>query len=144
MKVLVDTSVIVAAMVETHPDHARAFPWLKAAKERQHDLFVATHTLAETYAVLTALPLHPRLNPDMARRLIRENVERIAVTVELQSKDYRLVLDEMASLGLAGGVVYDALAARAAQKAGVDRLLTFNIGDFQRVWPGGTRFIMQP
>jgi predicted nucleic acid-binding protein len=144
VKVLADTSVLVAAMVESHPDHEQAFPWLRAAKQGQHTLFVATHTLAETYAVLTSLPLQPRIGPDVARRLIRENVERQAVTVELRRADYRRVLDDMASLGLSGGVVYDALAAHAAQKAGVDRLLTLNPGDFRRVWPDGAAAIAQP
>ena len=52
MRVLADTSVLVAAMVESHPAHDRAFPWLLRAKQGKLDLLVATHTLAETYAVL--------------------------------------------------------------------------------------------
>jgi len=32
MKTLFDTSVIIAALVEAHPMHQRAFPWLKQAK----------------------------------------------------------------------------------------------------------------
>jgi hypothetical protein len=36
---------------------------------------------------------------------------------------------------MAGAIVYDALLVRAAEKAGVDRLLTLNIDDFRRAWP---------
>ena len=32
MKILFDTSVLVAALVESHPMHTRAFPWLKKAR----------------------------------------------------------------------------------------------------------------
>jgi len=46
------------------------------------------------------------------------------------------------SLGLTGGIVYDALIAFAARKAKVDRMLTFNVSNFRRVWPeGGDRII---
>jgi predicted nucleic acid-binding protein len=136
VRVLADTSVLVAAMVEAHPDHDRAFPWLRDAKTGRHDLYVATHSLAEAYAVLTALPVQPRITPAIARRLLRENVESVATLVELRSGDYRRVLDEVSSLGLSGGVLYDALAAHAARKARVEKLLTFNVADFRRVWPG--------
>jgi predicted nucleic acid-binding protein len=50
----------------------------------------------------------------------------------------------MADLGLSGGIVYDALIARAAQKVKADRLLTLNPGDFRRVWPNGERIIASP
>ena len=61
MKVLFDTSVIVAALIESHPMHERAFPWLKQAKAREFDLVVASHTLAELYAVLSTFPIKPRI-----------------------------------------------------------------------------------
>lgn len=144
MKVLLDTSVLVAAMVESHPDHARAFSWLRQAKQGRIDLLVSTHTLAELYAVLTTLPVQPRLSPDTARRLIREDVESVADIVDLCSADYRQVLDDMSALGVSGGVVYDALAARAARKANADRLVTLNVADFRRVWPDAGEIIQAP
>ena len=41
MKILFDTSVIIAALVETHPMHTRAFPWLKRARSAEFELIVA-------------------------------------------------------------------------------------------------------
>ena len=55
MKALFDTSVLVAASVETHPMHARAWPWLKRAHGGEVGFYVAAHSLAECYAVLTVL-----------------------------------------------------------------------------------------
>ncbi len=57
MKILFDTSVLVAAMIEPHPFHNSAFPWLKRVKSNEIEMLVASHTLAELYAVLTTLPV---------------------------------------------------------------------------------------
>jgi len=45
----------------------------------------------------------------------------------LSTSDYSSVIKQMAELGLSGGVIYDALIARVAQKSRVDHILTFNI-----------------
>lgn len=76
--ILFDTSILAAAIVEPHRDHGRAFPWLKRAKAKEFHLVVANHTLAELYAVLTAMPLSPKISPALALPLIRENVEGLA------------------------------------------------------------------
>ena len=47
MKALFDTSVIIAAVVESHSMHRRALPWLKKAKAKEFELIIASHTLAE-------------------------------------------------------------------------------------------------
>jgi predicted nucleic acid-binding protein len=47
-------------------------------------------------------------------------------------------------LELSGGAVYDSLIARAAEKAGADRLLTLNPAHFHRVWPEGAAAILPP
>ena len=41
-------------------------------------------------------------------------------------------------------MIYDALLTTAAQKAGIERLLTFNVKHFLRVWPEGNQIIMAP
>ena len=83
VKILFDTSVLVAAMVEPHPNHDSAFGWLQRAKANAIECIVCSHTLAELYAVLTALPVSPKISPGMARRLIRDNVLSLAQVVTL-------------------------------------------------------------
>ncbi len=144
MRVLFDTSVLVAAMVQAHARHQDARPWLERALAGDIDFLVSAHTLAELFSVLTGLPTSPRTTPGTARRLIRENVEHPASIVPLTARDYAAVLNDMGELGLSGGVVYDALIARAARKASADRLLTLNPDDFRRVWPDGTDAITGP
>jgi predicted nucleic acid-binding protein len=135
MKILFDTSVLVAAIVEPHPMHSHAFPWLVRAKSKEIDMAVAAHTLAELYAVLTTLPVIPRITPGAARRLIHENVETTAKIVSLSSQDYVSAIKNLSDSGLSGGIIYDALIIRAAQKVNVDKILTLNANDFKRVWP---------
>jgi predicted nucleic acid-binding protein len=135
-KHFLDTSVLVAAMVRSHPQHERALPWLVAGKRRDDDLAVAAHTLAELHAVLTSLPIRPRISPVSAHQLIMENL-RDTQWITLDPPDYQVVLKRLADLGLSGGVVYDALIARCAEKCGADKLVTLNPTDFRRVWPEG-------
>lgn len=142
--VVFDTAVLVAAMVQSHTFHARAFPWLARVKRGELEGAVASHTLAELYAVLTTLPVTPRIAPGTAWRLIRENVEHAMRVVSLSSTDYRSLLRRLAELGIAGGAVYDAVIARAAEKIHAQRVLTFDLDDFQRVWPEGDKRLSVP
>ena len=143
-QVFFDTSVLVAAMVATHPMHDRALFWLRKAKAKEIGFVVCTHTLAELYAVLTRFPVRPKISPGTVARLIRDNVEATATIVSLSAADYRSVIKDLSERGIAGGSVYDALIAKAARKSKADRLLTLNPDDFERVWPNGTEIIHVP
>lgn len=143
MKVLLDTSVLVAAVVLAHPAHTRAQPWLKRGRTREIELIVAAHSLAETYSVLTTLPVRPRITPALAWRLVHENVAGIATVMGLSPAEYSATLRRLAELSITGGAVYDGLVARVAQKAQVDRLLTLD-ADIARVWPEGRDRISAP
>ena len=144
MKILFDTSVLIAGLVETHPMHNRAFLWLKRAMEKKFEFIVAGHTIAELYAVLSTLPLKPRITPLVARKLIIENIEPNCKIISLSPGEYKSVVKQISELGPAGGVIYDALIARVAQKSKVDRLLTLNINHFNRAWPDGEKIISLP
>ena len=144
MKILLDTSVLVAALVEPHPQHHRALPWLAKAKAEKFELVISSHTIAELYAVLSTLPVSPRITPGLAWRLINESVTPAATMVSLTSSEYLTAVKDMSDLGLSGGAIYDALIVKAAQKANADRILTFNVVDFRRIWPEGAVRIAAP
>lgn len=122
-------------MVALHPEHTRCARQFEVAIGESNQLYTATHTLAELYAVLTRLPVTPRLLPVQARRLIEENVVQWATIVELDRKDYLQVIARMSELDLVSGAVYDGLHVRAAEKVGADFLYTLNGADFQRMPP---------
>jgi predicted nucleic acid-binding protein len=132
MRQLFDTSSLVAAFVESHPAHPAAWEWLERVLEGAHTGLVATHTLAELYAVLTRLPLRPAVPPHTALELLEANLRGFQA-VTLSAADYRSVLKRLAGLGLTGGAVYDALIAQAALKAKAEQIVTLNPGHFQRL-----------
>lgn len=144
MRVLLDTSVLVAAMVEAHPAHELALPYLQRIKDNSDTGIVAAHSTAELYAVLTTLPVYPRISPPIARRLIRQNVLDSCEIVCLSQADYSAIIDHLSDSGIVGGVTYDALILYTALKVNVDRVITLNKEDFQRVYPGLTDKIVAP
>jgi predicted nucleic acid-binding protein len=134
VKIYFDTSVLVAALVEQLPHHEAALACLAAAC-RDHDAVTATHTLAETYATLTALPLPRRIQPGEARLIVTESVQKKLTILPLAARLYERALARVADRGLASGVIYDALHLQCAEGAGCRRLHTYNLGDFQRLDP---------
>ena len=143
MKVLLDTSVLVAGLIPSHPRHAVAQPWLDGAKRGTLELVISSHSIAELYAVLTRMPARPRISGPIAVQLIAD-ILTAAQTVVLSGSDYQDVITSLAQNGLVGGVVYDAVIARAAELENVDHLLTLNEVDFQRIWPSGAARIASP
>ena len=144
MKILLDTSVLVAAMVESHPEHERAFPWLKRIIDGKNEGYVAIHSLAELYAVLTVLPVRPRISPHSAHELIVRNVLQNFEVITLGPSDYLTVIESLSSLGIVGGATYDALIMHAAISVKMDRIVTFNLRDFRRISPGLADIIVSP
>ena len=132
MRTLLDTSVLVPAVVDQLGNHEAAFAALHRCTAGEDRGYCSTHALAECYATLTALPLPRRVLPEEARALVEESIGARLEAVPLTAGDYRDVLRQVARLGLASGAVYDALHARCARKANVDRILTYNVAHFER------------
>jgi len=131
MKVFCNTNVLVAAFLQGHPHHNAARPVLERVRAGQDQGFVATHSLAEAYAVLTRLPRGNQVAPTVAWQLISENILKDFTIVSLTSKEYADTLAKAASNGVEGGKTYDALLLAAATKSGVERIYTTNVGHFQ-------------
>ena len=99
MSVVFDTSVLVAGLVEAHPAHRAAFPWIRRVQAGQLRGLMAVHSLAETYSVLTTLPHQPRIAADAALRLIRRSLRRFKL-VSLGARDYSATVRTMAEAWL--------------------------------------------
>lgn len=135
---LLDTSVLVPALVPALPQHEPAAPYLQRGSAGNGNIVVCSHALAELYASLTALPLSPEVTPGQARRLIQENVVRQAhEIVPLGEEDYLEAIQRVTDFALTSGAVYDALHVIAAEKIEADDLITFNAEDFRRMPPEG-------
>ena len=139
-----DTSVLVAGQMQLHVDHLPAWHWIEAARQGIIEMLVAAHSLAECYSTLTRMPKPARIQLDAAAKMLQTNVLPYAMVVSLQPDDYWSVINLLAADGIGGGIVYDALGVKAAQLAQVDRLLTFNLKHFRRLWPQGHDKIISP
>ncbi len=131
MKALFDTSVLVAAILTGHPAYRACLPYLKQAQSGQITGMVATHTLAEVYAVLTRIP-QARISPSLAQTLIADNLQAFQ-KVPLAEADYQAAISLMVANNLPGGGIYDALIAQVATKTQADALLTLNPDHFTRL-----------
>ncbi len=133
MKVFFDTNVLIAAVMAEHEAHERCFVVLEKARSGKDEGIVAAHSLAEMYSVLTKAPLPFRHSPPQALLSIEENVVKHCTLSVLSGTDYTTLLRDSAMAGVEGGMVYDALLMRAAQKAHVQRIYTLNLKHFRRV-----------
>jgi predicted nucleic acid-binding protein len=132
VKVLYDTSVLIAALLVEHTSHALAFPLLELARQGEFQGYLSTHSLAELYSAMTRLPQPLRVFPAEAVAILVDLIEYLE-PVPLVAEDYQEAIARMANLQLTGGGVFDAAIAQAALKASVDRLLTLNPRDFIRL-----------
>lgn len=143
MKVLFDTSVLVAALIATHPQHAIARACLLENGHRDDiEACVSTHTLAELFAVLTRF-LQKNISTRAAHDIIEGLRTRLTV-IDLTEDDYVWVLEQLTALNLTAAVVYDALHARAALKADATTLYTFNVKDFTRLGDAVAGLVVNP
>lgn len=144
MNALFDTSVLVASLVAKHPHHPRAISAVARVLGGHETGYVAAHGLAETYAVLTTLPVTPRIGPEAAHRMLADNILAHFRTVALTAREYGTVVTSIAEQGTIGGATYDAIHAACARKAHADRLYTFNTAHFRRVAPDLADHVVAP
>jgi len=145
MRLLFDTSTLIAALLKPHDAHSLAHPWLDQVLAGVHVGVLSAHSLAELYSTLTRMPLQPKITATDALDLIRENLLGTFEIVGLTPADYITILEDLQSRNLVGGVTYDALIMYVAIKAGVDKVITLNGRDFVRLFPqfGGEIIVLR-
>lgn len=93
---------------------------------------MASHTIAEVYAGLTKAN---RVPPIQAGHIIEHLLSMVDQVIELSREDYGRAVARVAADDLKGGIIYDAVLAQAARKAGADSIVTLNQKHFALVWP---------
>jgi predicted nucleic acid-binding protein len=135
MKVLLDTSILVAAVLDQHVFHTAAIAVLDRVQRGKDAGIISAHSLAEMYAILTKLPPPFRHSPEQALLSIEENVVKYFEIMGLTGNDYTVLVREAALAGIRGGTIYDAVLLKSAAKSDVDRIYTLNQRHFQAVAP---------
>ena len=139
--VFFDTSVLIAASDAADPLYARSHSLLAAAMPAT--AACGAHTLAEVYAVLSRMPGGRKVRPELVGLLVEQIGARVTV-VTLDAEEYAATLHTMARMGLAGGIVFDALLLACARKVGAERIYTWNVRHFLMVAPDLAERIVTP
>lgn len=103
---LVDSSVAIPLVVVDHEHHRTV---VRAVRGRR--LGLAGHAAFETYSVLTRLPPPARRTPEVVERLLRES---FPATRFLAADDAASLFRRLATAGVSGGSVFDALVGATA------------------------------
>ena len=122
-----DTSALVGALLEKHPQHAAC---LRALQETANPVSDA-HALAETFATLTGF----YKVPSEAAAELTLGLRAIVQVDPLSMADYETAISEARRRGIMGGGIYDSLHATFARRKGAKRIVTRNPSHFAHTAP---------
>jgi len=128
--IFLDTSVLVAAAQISHIHYEPSRKLLEQANRTNSAC--GLHSLAETYSILSSLPQSARFPPTAALRMVEQARQRLQV-IALTEKEYIATIEKLASEGLSGGIVYDALLLQCARKVNAKRIYSWNARHFKLV-----------
>lgn len=131
-RLLLDTNVVVAALVDKHVHHGDS----RRLFETDARLYVASHSYAEAYVTLTRtgprglFQKPPIVAMTSIRNLVAET--EIAALDAVQTVD---AIGEFAAGGNIGARVYDYLIGRAGLAVGVSAIITWNTRHMKSLFP---------
>ena len=138
--VFLDTSVLLAGLVDFGPQSAPAQSLLHAvAEKRMPAPATAWHCCLEFFSVSTRLPPEFRVSPEDAVRLLTEEVFARMIVHDLPASDRLPMLTVAARDGTAGGRIYDTHIAEVARAAGAAVVVTDNRRHFMAALRHGIR-----
>ena len=127
MTVFLDTSVLLAGLIDFGPQSAPAQSLMHAvAEKRVAAPATAWHCCLEFFSVATRLPPEFRVAPSDAVTLLQEEVFGRMAVHDLPARDRLPMLQAAARDAIAGGRVYDAHIADVARAAGATVVVTDN------------------
>jgi predicted nucleic acid-binding protein len=140
LSVFLDTSVLLAGLVDFGPQSAPAQSLLHAVAEKQiAQAGTAWHCCLEFYSVSTRLPPEFRLTPSDAAQLAHDEIFGRMAVHDLPAGERLAMLQSAARDGTAGGRVYDAHIADVARAAGAAVVVTDNRRHFVSALKYGLR-----
>ena len=122
-----DTSALVGALLEKHPQHAACLRALQEAANPVSD----AHALAETFATLTGF----YKVPSEAAAELTLGLRAVVQIDPLSLADYETAISEARQRGVMGGGIYDSLHATFARRKGAKRIVTRNPSHFAHTAP---------
>lgn len=130
----VDSSVLVAALVATHPRHEACARLLAHAQEARYAVVVAAHALSEVFAALCALPLQPPISASAAAVLVRDGVEGRCRISGVHGDTVHDALAAVVAAGAPAEAIHDAVHALCAQRARAECIWTLHVDALTPFW----------
>ena len=125
--IFLDTSVLLAGLIEFGPQSAPAQTLMHAiAEKRVTGAATAWHCCLEFYSVSTRLPPEFRLTPADAAILLEEEIVARLSVHDLPASDRLGAVRAAARDQIGGGRIYDAHIAEIARAAGAGVVVTDN------------------
>ena len=124
--VFLDTSVLLAGLIDFGPQSAPAQSLMHARGETRHRRGDAWHCCLEFYSVSTRLPPEFRLTPADAATLLEDEVFVRLSVHDLPVSDRLAAVRAAAPDQIGGGRIYDAHIAEVARAAGAGVVVTDN------------------
>jgi predicted nucleic acid-binding protein len=135
----VDSSILVAALVESEPDHDACTRLLDRG-----GLSVYAHGLSEVFSSLTGGRSGYRLPAREVAELIESELLPYVEPATLSVREMLSAMRDSQSRGVRGGAIYDYLHLVAARKVRAPVLYTLNISDFRSFHRPGDPEIVHP
>lgn len=127
MSIFLDTSILLAGLIDFGPQSAPAQSVMYAVAEKQIKApATAWHCCLEFFSVATRLPPEYRLTPADAVALLDQEVFARMAVHDLPGTDRLPMLRSAARDGIGGGRIYDAHIADVARAAGATVVVTDN------------------
>jgi len=140
VSVFLDTSVLLAGLVDFGPQSAPAQSVMHAVAEQRIEApATAWHCCLEFFSVATRLPPEFRLSPDDALVLLQEEVFGRMAVHDLPPADRLPLLKSAARDAIIGGRIYDTHIAEVARAAGATVVVTDNRKHFLSALRHGLR-----
>jgi predicted nucleic acid-binding protein len=140
VSVFLDTSVLLAGLVDFGPQSAPAQLLLHAvAEKRIDDPATAWHCCLEFFSVATRLPAEFRITPADATLLLQREVFARMAVHDLPAADRLPMLKAAARETIVGGRIYDAHIAEVARAGGATVVVTDNRRHFLSALRHGLR-----
>lgn len=140
VSVFLDTSVLLAGLIDFGPQSAPAHSLLHAVAERKIDQpATAWHCCLEFFSVATRLPPEYRLAAADAAALVEQEIFGRMAVRDLPAADRQPMLRAAVRDGIFGGRIYDAHIADIARAAGATVIVTDNRRHFLSALRHGLR-----
>lgn len=127
---IVDANVLVYAMDADHPQHAASRALLQAARERSATLYVTSQILCEFYSIVTNSRRVPKPRSPADALIAISGMLAFLHVLPSPARAVTVLMDLLQRRLVTGGEVFDLQIVATMRVNNVQRIYTFNAGDF--------------